>query len=371
MSVLAGLGKRGPALIGAIALGCASLAAGAPLASASSAGGVTTKGISAAECAANRAAGPITFETSFDYAAAASILDVVVAAQRGYFKDMCLNVTLQPGFSTDNVALVSANKIQITSLGSNSEVIAARARSANLVGVLTYGQTAISELITPGKLRITSLKALNGKTIGIKGALPYEVEAMLVKEGVKISSLHQVQVGYDPTIINQGRIQALPVYKSNEIHQLNALHQSYHVWDPTKYGIAASFGSMVVNGTFAKQHPTAVEDFLRADLAGFNWAVKHPALAVSYAQARVNKQLYITTSDAAFRWRVESGIVLRYTKVGSPIGMVNLNAAKYEYAQDRRLGLVPPGVNLHNAFDLQYLKAVYNGTTLIWPKKFS
>ena len=199
----------------------------------SAATGVTSAGISPAECAANRRAGTIIFVTSYSYAPAASIADVVVAARRGFFKDMCLDVTLQPGFSTDNVALVSADRVQISSLGSDSEVLAARAEGAKLEGVLTYGHTAVSELITPGDARITNLKQLDGTTVGIKGALPYEISAMLARAGVNIASLRQVQVGYDPVIIDQGRIMALPVYKSNEIRELNVLGYKYKVWDPT------------------------------------------------------------------------------------------------------------------------------------------
>ncbi|MGA8296108.1 MAG: ABC transporter substrate-binding protein, partial [Acidimicrobiales bacterium] len=143
--------------------------------------GVTFSGISHAECAANRRAGTIIYLSGYAYVPAVSIGDVINAQARGYFKDMCLHVVLKPGLSTDNVALVSADRVQISGLGSDSEVLAARADGANLIGVLTYGHTAVSELVTPGDLKITRLSELDGKTIGIKGAIPYEIEAMLVK----------------------------------------------------------------------------------------------------------------------------------------------------------------------------------------------
>jgi len=333
--------------------------------------GVTTSGISRAECAANRAAGEILFQTSFDYAAAASIADVVVATDRGYFKDMCLNVVLQSGFSTDNVALVSADRVQMSSLGSDSEVLAAVARRAQLEGILTYGKTAISELITPGASHYTSLKQLDGTTIGIKGALPYEVAAMMAKAGVDIASLKQVQESYNPNVINQGRITALPVYKSNEIHTLESEGQKFHVWDPTSYGVAASFGVMVVNTGFAKAHPTAVEDFLRADLEGFAWAYHHQTQTVADCQARLDPKLYITPGDSKFRWNVESGIVVSSTPAGQPIGSVDFPLITREYAQDTHLSLVPAGVDVHKAFNATFVDKIYKGTSLIWPAKFS
>jgi NitT/TauT family transport system substrate-binding protein len=340
-----------------------------PLASAAT--GVTSHGISKAECAANRRAGTIIFVTSYSYAPAASIADVVVAARRGYFKDMCLHVVLQPGFSTDNVALVSADRVQISSLGSDSEVLAARAEGAHLEGILAYGHTAISELITPGNVKITNLRQLDGKIIGIKGALPYEVSAMLAKAGVNFASLQLVQVSYDPVIIDQGRIMGLPVYKSNEIRELNELGYKYEVWDPTKYGVAASFASLVVNTDFAAAHPTAVADFLRADLAGFWWAYHHKDQAVADCDRLVPPELAITRPVGRFRWRVESGIVVHSTPTGEPIGAIDFRLVAAEYAQDLRLHLVPAGVNIHHAFDARFIGEIYRGTRLVWPTLFS
>ena len=54
--------------------------------------GVTAAGITPERCAANKAAGQHHVPVSFDFAAAASILDVVVAKEKGYFDDMCLDV---------------------------------------------------------------------------------------------------------------------------------------------------------------------------------------------------------------------------------------------------------------------------------------
>ena len=43
-------------------------------------------------CEANKAAGTITYLSSFDFSASASIVDVLVAKQKGYFDDLCLDV---------------------------------------------------------------------------------------------------------------------------------------------------------------------------------------------------------------------------------------------------------------------------------------
>ena len=81
--------------------------------------GVTADGISTERCAANEAAGTITYLSSFDFAASASIIDVVTASEKGYFEDMCLDVELKPSFSTrlvssDRPALPPSMRVMLT-----------------------------------------------------------------------------------------------------------------------------------------------------------------------------------------------------------------------------------------------------------------
>ena len=74
-----------------------------------SVGEVTAAGIPPARCAANKAAGKITYLSGFDFWASASIVEVIVAQQKGYFQEMCLDVDLKASFSTANYPLVAAN----------------------------------------------------------------------------------------------------------------------------------------------------------------------------------------------------------------------------------------------------------------------
>ncbi len=137
-----------------------------------------------ARCEANRAAGTITYLSGFDFAATASIIDVVVADDRGYFDDLCLDVELQPSFSTANYPIVAAGDAQFASGGSFSEVVNfAAANEADLVAVAVEGRSAIDSLILkPGVAE--RLEDLAGTTIGVKGKIPPSVAAMLASVGL-------------------------------------------------------------------------------------------------------------------------------------------------------------------------------------------
>ena len=49
-----------------------------------------------------------------------------------------------------------------------------------------------------------------------------------------------------------------------------------------------------MNKNFARQHPTATEDFLRADLEGFNYALANPSTAVGMTFAKADPKYYLT-----------------------------------------------------------------------------
>ena len=86
-------------------------------------------------CEANKAAGTISYLSGFDFAAAASIIEVLIADERGYYDDLCLDVKLTPSFSTTNLPLVASNQAQFSSAGSFAELVSfADANDSDLVG---------------------------------------------------------------------------------------------------------------------------------------------------------------------------------------------------------------------------------------------
>ena len=140
--------------------------------------------VSAEECAANRAVGKVTYLSGFDFSASASIIDVVVAKEKGYFDAMCLDVDLKPGLSTTNYTLVAVGQAQFASAGNYSEILNLSKDGAKFVATIDYGKAPIEALVVKDPT-ITDLAQLKGKTIGVKGDLPPSIVAMLANAGLK------------------------------------------------------------------------------------------------------------------------------------------------------------------------------------------
>jgi NitT/TauT family transport system substrate-binding protein len=328
--------------------------------------------ISSQRCAQNRAAGQITYLSGYQYQSSASILEYVAADRLGYFADLCLNVRLEAGSgdTAQDTKLLADGKASIGSVA-EQDLIQARANGIAIEGVSSYSDAGLDVLMTNSD--ITSLTQLDGKVVGDKGYVPAAVRAMLVKEGVDWNSLKIVTEGYDPTVLprHQGGLEALTGFVSNEPNQLADAGYKVTVWQPVKYGIPSSLGAMAVNPAFAAAHPTAVEDLLRAALHAYAYCTSsqaHVAQCVGYA-ADLSGPTYDTELNEQI-WNTETKTVADNPTPGQPLGGIDPENVTALVNMLHEFSIVPASVTSAAAaswFDDAYVKADYDGDTLIWP----
>jgi ABC-type nitrate/sulfonate/bicarbonate transport system substrate-binding protein len=274
-------------------------------------------------CEANRAAGTIRYNTGFDYAAAASILEVVVADEKGYFDALCLDVEITPSFSTANYALVASNEIQFASAGNFSELATQSvANEADLIALSVDGHVAIDVLMVKPS-EVTSLEDLRGATIGVKGALPPAIAVMLQQEAGLVEGTDYTTVlleGFDPTAHWEvPGVVAVPGWRSNEPGALDRAGIEFDVYDPADFGIPGSFGLVYTNRAFLTEHPTAAEDFMRATMRGLADAIADPAAAAAIAVERINgngNPNFLSPEGETFRWTTDATAIAEQTPEG-------------------------------------------------------
>ncbi len=329
----------------------------------------------AARCEANEAAGTITYLTSYDYTASASIVDVLVAEAQGYYDELCLDVEIKPSFSTENYPLIAANDAQFSSAGSFSELVDfAGANDAGYVALAVEGRTGIDALITvDGK--VPTLAAVEGTKIGVKGAITPSVKAMLADQGlVEGTDYETVNLdGYDPLVhIEIPDIVGFPGFKSYEPLQLAANDIPFKLYDPSDFGIPGSFGVLYTNLTFLQEFPTAAQDFARATMRGLADAVADPAAAAQVAVDALNASgnaLFLSPDAEIARWAVESKLVAEGVTPATPLGLPLVDLLLAEVTAYAEIGLfdgVPPVID--TMVDASVLQGIYDDTgTVIWP----
>lgn len=366
--------KRPATTIATTVAPAAPTSAPSPASTAAPAAGVTVDGITGARCQANRAAGKITYLSGFDYAASASIVEMIVADAKGYFAKMCLDVDVKASFSTANYGLVADNKAQFASAGSYVELLRNTPKERPLVAVYNLGKTAIETLMVRDDGKITSILDMRNKTIGIKGDLPPSIQVMLAKNGLKrgVDYKEQIVDGFNPVAHFQLPIDALPGFKSNEPGQLERSGVNIRQFDPGRYNIPGSFGLVYTNAKFLKENPTAAQDFVRAALRGYADAAANPDEATALAVKRINdsgNRNFLSPVGEAYRWRTEAKIVADNTPSGQPVGLLVPNLLQAQLDSYTEAGVLPANASISGSFDESIVKAVTGANyTVIWPK---
>ena len=335
----------------------------------------SAKPFPADRCEANKAAGKITYLSSFDFSASASIVEVLVAKQKGYFDDMCLDVDLKASFSTENYPLIAANEAQFSSGGSFSEVVDYAGRNdAGFVTLAVDGRTGIDALIVKAG-QSADLSDLKGKTIGVKGAITPSVAAMLKKAGLTEGVDYQTALldGFDPKVhIAIPEIIGFPGFKSNEPLQLEAAGIPFKLYDPANYGIPGSFGVLYTNSTFLKDFPTAAADFMRASMKGLADALADPKGAAQIAVDMINANgnaNHLSADGEIARWNVESGLILSSKASPLPYGVPDPTLLTKELNTYADIGLFDGQVpDISTILDDTLVKSLYDDNAkVIWP----
>ncbi|MFI6931829.1 ABC transporter substrate-binding protein [Streptomyces sp. NPDC050287] len=328
--------------------------------------------ISAERCAENKAAGKITYLSGYQYQSSVSILEYIAAAKLGYFKDLCLTVDLKPGSgdTAQNTKLLAGGQATVSPVA-EQDVIQARANGIDITGISSYSNAGLEILMT--NKDITDLTQLDGKVVGHKGYVPATVEAMMVKAGVKWDSLKLVKQGYDPSVLprRQGGLEALTGFVSNEPNQLKAAGDDVTVWKPVDYGVPSSLGAMAVNPAFAKEHPQAVEDILRAALHAYGYCssgARHIAECVGYA-AQLSGPTYDKKLNTTI-WKTEIKVAEDNPSPGRPLGGIDLKNVAALVGMLHQFKIVPAGVTAARAkgwFDTSPVTNIYAADKLVWP----
>jgi len=328
--------------------------------------------ISQSRCARNRAAGTITYISPFGYDASAGIIDIFMAEKLGYFKDLCLKVVVNTA-ATNGQELVSSGRAQATGIGSAADAILTKASGANITAIATYGDTDPHAIITNAS--VTSLKGLEGKTIGYYTNVSAVAAAMFAKAGADISKMHLVALtSYDPTVVTRGQVDGLIGYKSNQGVQLTLAHQKFHEFLPSQFGVKGTYNIMQINTTFLQQHRAAVADFMRADLKALDYCITNQTACVSYLSSLANAAhlgAVFPHAEQLQVWKVESRYITSDTIGGH--GVQTAAEWKPEWNEVKKYGSLigltasDKVAPLSQTMDTTLVPTLYNGTKLIWP----
>lgn len=212
-----------------------------------------------------------------------------VAVEKGYFRDVGLEIEFDYSFETDGVALVGAGELPFA-LVSGEQVLLARAQGLPVVFVAAWFQQYPISVVSKVEHGFLTPQDLVGARIGLPGLFGANyvgLQALLYAAGMESSQVTLDSIGFNQVeALATDQEEAVVVYTANEPIVLRA--QGYElneilVADAVEL---ASNGILSNEATIARE-PNLVQDFVRAFLHGLDDTIADPEEAARLSASHI------------------------------------------------------------------------------------
>jgi putative hydroxymethylpyrimidine transport system substrate-binding protein len=217
---------------------------------------------------------------------------VFAAVDHKFFEAEGIEVEfVSPSTPADGLKLLASGGVQFATAHS-TEVITARSKGLPVVSIATNHQYGMAGIMVPATSGVTSLKQLEGKTLGITG-IPYNrtmLEYCLTSAGVDLSKVNIVIVGFTPMpLLLSKRIDGLgdaitwsePAMYNVQLDKPPEDKSTYKYFAFYQNGLPRYYTlGVVASEDTVNKNPELARRFLRAWVKGLDWAVNNQKAAI-------------------------------------------------------------------------------------------
>jgi ABC-type nitrate/sulfonate/bicarbonate transport system substrate-binding protein len=299
----------------------------------------------------------------------ASVPDVenageLVADTKGYFTDEGIDVTLLPGGLTTTVEPLVVSGKCLVGLSATDTTARSVLQGKKLKIIAATLQTTPLAVMSLASKPIATPKDLYGKRLGIQSFQVADFDAFVASVGLEVSKIKLVTSLGDPSILTDGKVDALWVDVTNEPVTLQLQGVATHVWSVSQFGWNMFGDTLEVTDESladSKVRDTVVH-VLRATIHGWQAALADPSSAVATTLSSYGKSLKLDSKQQLASLEAFKGLIeTPYTKAHGLLTMspadiaINLKSIAVE-------GVV---ISASKLFDTTVLADAYDGATSI------
>jgi ABC-type nitrate/sulfonate/bicarbonate transport system substrate-binding protein len=248
----------------------------------------------------------MTFMAGYKPQADLPFVGVYVAQEKGFFTAENLQVAIEHSQGKGaHLQLTASGKVQVTT--QDAAVLLQRRADPGLplVSIALIGQRGQQAYAAMESSGMKTPKDWEGHIVGYKGTPPPDMFAMLKQAGADTAKINLVNVGFDPRLLSEGKVDVYPVFKSNEPYMLQSWGYKTVVWDPADFGVPTLGLTYVTSDDTLKNNPEMLTRFLRASLKGIQYAAQNPGEAINivikYAGPETDPKLMRYMFDAEMK----------------------------------------------------------------------
>ena len=313
--------------------------------------------------ACGRDSDTVVFMAGFKPQANLPFVAAYVAQEKGFFEEQGLEVEIRHS-TGQHLQLLMAGDVDFTTAAATSVLKRRSDPELPIVAFALFGQRGQQAYIALDESGIETVNDWEGKTFGYKVSPPPDYLAMLRAANVDRSRITEVNAGFDPRVLTEGRVDVLAVFKSNEPNIIRGLGFEVKLWDPEEFGVPSMGLTYITRQSIADEDPDRVERFTKATMKGLEYALANQDEAIEivmrYApdEVRDHQRFMLETElrDAVSPLTDENGL-----------GWMTDGQWKALYDQLIEFDALPRPFDYQTAYTDRFLREVYEGNRLRWP----
>ena len=298
----------------------------------------------------------MTFMAGYKPQANLPFVGAYVAQEKGFFDAEGLDVTIEHSSGRgEHLQLLTAGKVQVTT--QDAAVLLKRRADPGLplVAIALIGQRGQQAFAALASSGMRTPKDWEGHTVGYKGTPPPDLYALLNAVGADATKIQLVNVGFDPRVLTEGKVDVYPLFKSNEPYLIRKWGYDLVLWDAADYGVPTLGLTYVTSEQILRENPELLTRFLRAALKGIAYAAAHEDEAVQIVLKYAGPQ----ADPDHMRYMLETELRDAQSEVTRTHGLGWQTREQWQALADmlQQVGAIGP-VDVERAFTTKILEAV-------------
>ena len=203
-----------------------------------------------------------------------------------------------------------------------------------------------------------------GKKFGYKISIPPDYLAIIDAQDLNRDSIDEIQVGFDPRILIEGKVDILAVFKSNEPDTLRRMGHDVNVFEAAKYGVPTLGLTYVVTETRFNNYTNQNQRFLKATLKAVDFIKNNEEEALDIVMKYADKE---DKDHMRFMLNTEINDAISSITNQNGIGWMEYDQWKAFHDSLRLYNAIDMDVNIKDAMKTDLLMEIYENGELVWP----
>lgn len=306
----------------------------------------------------------VVFMAGFKPQANLPFVAAYVAQERGYFAEQRVDVDILHATSGEHLKLLVAGDVHVTTAAASSVLKRRSDPQLPIVAFALLGQSGQQAYMALDESGISTLKDWEGRAFGYKISVPPDYLAMLQSADVDRERITEVQAGFDPRVLTEGRVDVLAVFKSNEPNIVRGLGHEVVMWDPADYGVPNMGLTYITTDDYAAQSSDVLDRFLRAALKALEFVQSNPEAALDIVMKYAPKE---DRDHQRFMLETEIADAVSQLTEERGIGWMTDDQWRTLYEHLIDFDALERPFDYRTAFTTSFLQRAYEDGNLRWP----